>query len=409
MDNIHQEIYSRIEEIMTNTRQLLSRKLYSDACFEFKKALDLVILIHHTTNNLISLIPIAAEFPTVYIQSRYYGSLDSQCEELLKEVEYWLGKANIVDLHLQIASGLRHEHEQTGNYRKANFVEIECAKVLELCEALGDPVRLAFAKVALGNYLGSGLRDADKMRIMEEGLSKLDEIAQAEPLEFKGKLAATYAGRANEGLGNLYFSQGLYSKAIRCYERCLFALEVSNDKTDVTSLHLALANSYLAINDGERAIEHYSRAAEIADKHDDWASLSQIHKSLALIYARRGQETKAIAELNASRTALNCLDEGIGVLSMWIGIGEMYQSHKQLDKALDCFDKAKRMAQQLKRTDVELNALTKSATLSMELQDFLKAKEDYLEARRLAQDLGNRSAELQIDARLRFIEGKLTM
>ncbi|MBK8938665.1 MAG: protein kinase [Polyangiaceae bacterium] len=218
--------------------------------------------------------------------------------------------------------------------------------------------RLGAALVSLGQ-VDEGAPLLDEARVSAEGAGDLATLAAA----LVGLAYAAYL--RGEG-------QALLERASRAVE---LAAEVGDDR-----LH-GRAENVLGIAHGSsgrfrRAIGHYERAAELAERSGDVASLGKHRSNISINWRLLGELDRA---LEAARAAVSLtVKSATSHANAWSNLGRVYLERAQLAEARSAFERAIEVASKLDYAVVLVEA-------TWGLAEIARRAGDRGEARRLAE------------------------
>lgn len=173
----------------------------------------------------------------------------------------------------QIYSNLGYTYTQVDD--KENSVKAYL-KAIEICEAFGFGMRLAWYYLHIGNAY-SAMR---KYNLAGHHFRKALTEAPQDSSQY------AKAG-ASANLGQLYAMQGSYESALQMYnyaEKIYSQTEGLDDEHNFSVLERYRAQLHSELGRREKALEHYNTALSYAINNDDYKQMSAIYKDLAVFY-----------------------------------------------------------------------------------------------------------------------------
>lgn len=95
------------------------------------------------------------------------------------------------------------------------------------------------------------------------------------------------------GVGNIYFLQGQYAKALESFQQELALVRENGDRNSESAIHSGLGNTYIVLEQYDLAIESYQEALKIAKELGNSAEEGAIYSNLGLAYYNLGQLQEA--------------------------------------------------------------------------------------------------------------------
>ncbi|MCX7737588.1 MAG: tetratricopeptide repeat protein [Candidatus Kapabacteria bacterium] len=219
-------------------------------------------------------------------------------------------------------------------------------------------------------------------------------------------------------LGQIYFEEGEYEKAVRIFER---SEREATEASSIVRTYLLLGESYFELKNWDKAIKSFNSAEQIAMKSSDYLlpqkswyiSHSRLRKGIALVKNNRnGEAIPALLSYLATNTGHNRNDEALYWLAeayyrsdllnnsidkyktlidlyprshyleeAYYGLGWSHFRLKEFKKSTEVFERMIRLFPDSKHT---LEVLIRQADGYYYIRDFNKAAEFYRRASRLA-------------------------
>ena len=157
---------------------------------------------------------------------------------------------------------------------------------------------------------------------------------------------STLEGMAWNHLGNTFIMEGRRDSAIVCYETAMRVMDRGEDKTELVTVAINLADAYLQSDRPVAAAEVYRRANFLADSLHLTKDIVPINAGLASVYLQIGNYAEAHRCFDGVRNLVKN-DNLYGQFFFHTTEGNCWFYEKHYDKALACFNRAKSIAQSL--------------------------------------------------------------
>lgn len=148
--------------------------------------------------------------------------------------------------------------------------------------------------------------------------------------EDESKIATSFIN-----LGLLNYEQKKYEQAISCFFR---ALKYNQARLEPRILN-NIGNTYLEINDLEKAEKHFSRGLKLSKQEGILDSTCKILINLGIIHRRREEPDKAIDFLNESLIITQQNQFSTIQIDCLLELAHVYKSKNQLNKAVGIYQK----------------------------------------------------------------------
>ncbi|MDE5080310.1 MAG: tetratricopeptide repeat protein, partial [Trichodesmium sp. St18_bin1] len=172
-----------------------------------------------------------------------------------------------------------------------------------------------------------------------------------------GKLDQYWDGICLTHLGNVYYSQGEYDKAMEYYQQSLqIAREIGNRSGEGNALG-NLGNVYNSQGKYDKAMEYYQQHLQIARGIGDRSGEGNALGNLGVVYDSQGEYDKAMEynqqHLQIAREIGHRSREGHALM----GLGNVYNSQGKYDKAMEYHQQRLQIAREIGDRSGEGNAL----------------------------------------------------
>ena len=159
------------------------------------------------------------------------------------------------------------------------------------------------------------------------------------------KLARKLNDKRHEALelvniGQAYFVQGDYNKAIRNYALGLDIAEKIGDKFLMIEQYINISTCYLKLNNKTRSIEYALIALDICDESDITKGYIGAYINLGDIYFRKEEIADAIGYYQLAIDAATKLDDRNSVAKLQKKIGVCFLASEEKNRAIDFFQQA---------------------------------------------------------------------
>ncbi len=196
-------------------------------------------------------------------------------------------------------------------------------------------------------------------------------------------------------LADDYYALQQFDKALPYYERALFAWQEANDAKNQLKTLRRMGELQAAGASYDAALQSFEAALLIAEANQDLSTAGKLYEDMANIHELRQQWP---ASLNAYQTALTIwqqLGETEQMLKAMVKIGNFYYRHsKEYDQALQIFQTALGVAQNVNDQEREADLFQRIADTYDKKREYALALENYQQALTLWQAL-NDAEELQ--------------
>ena len=178
-------------------------------------------------------------------------------------------------------------------------------------------------------------------------LEDLKKALEKAPDEAPKAVGKAEEGRAQENMGNAYYTIRQYPNAIECYSKHLKIAEELGDNGGVARAHEHLGNAHSNIGQYEKAIEGHRKHLKIAEELGDKAGVGRARANLGIAYRNIGQFQKAIECYRKDLEIAEELGDKAGVGRACGNLGNAYNSIGQYQKAIECHRKDLEIAEEL--------------------------------------------------------------
>jgi len=225
--------------------------------------------------------------------------------------------------------------------------------VLFLAENLKSDESMATALRAKANALYANGQHAaavdlhDQAASLFESAGKSNEVARTlstmiQPLLLMGDYSRAFAAAekaraifAEEGngwrlarleinIGNIYYRQDRFAEAIACYKRAKHGLPPDKDAEGVAAVLSNMATCYISLNDFPRALTTYQQGRKFCQEHSMPLLVTQADYNIAYLHYLRGEYSKAIQMLRATRLTSNKIGDAYHASLCNLDLAELY-------------------------------------------------------------------------------------
>jgi diguanylate cyclase (GGDEF)-like protein len=141
-------------------------------------------------------------------------------------------------------------------------------------------------------------------------------------------------------IGQAYFVQGDYNKAIRNYALGLDIANKVGDKFLIIEQYINISACYLKLNNKTRSIEYALIALDICDESNNTKGYIGAYKNLGDIYFQKKEIADAIGYYQLAIDAAAKLDDRNSVVKLQKKIGICFLASEEKNRAIDFFQQA---------------------------------------------------------------------
>jgi len=107
--------------------------------------------------------------------------------------------------------------------------------------------------------------------------------------------------RLEINIGNIHYRQDRFAEALACYERAYQGLPAEEDPEGIAAVLSNMATCCISLNAFPKALDSYQKARQFCEEHGMPLLVTQADYNIAYLYYLRGEYSKAIAMLRATR------------------------------------------------------------------------------------------------------------
>lgn len=178
-------------------------------------------------------------------------------------------------------------------------------------------------------------------------------------------------------LGNNYYDQDDFKKAIELYSTSIDYFTRTGDSTNMSGAHAALASVYQQSKDIDNALVHAKAAVQIQRNLKDEYSLPEALNSLAVTYMRKKEWANAIPLLKEAFFYIEKTNDARQLPPILHNVGVCQAELGKTDSAVSAFHKSIAIAEKSGQRYGVLNTYKSLYKLSLKQQDY-KSAVDYL-------------------------------
>ena len=198
-------------------------------------------------------------------------------------------------------------------------------------------------------------------------------------------------GMANlyTNMGIVYFEKGDYDAAQDCYERGLaFAEELGNKL--LTSIAIGcLGSVFERKGQYDLAMAHFEQDLQLTEELGDKQGTAIALGLIGELNSVMGRFENAVEFLNRTLNISMELGYQKGIAKAVNTLGDVYYFTGQFERSLEFYNRAIEVTRQINNKLVLGSSLYEKGLVLLELERFEEAAEVHIEARRLAEELGN--------------------
>jgi len=292
-------------------------------------------------------------------------------EPLFKELANISDQAQLAEFVSQHPSLLQPAivEEFTDRVREQIRIDVQQAlhmadAVLLLAHRLDDKESLARAFRAKANVLYARGEHASAIELHEQAAigfqesGKTHELARTlsgsiQPLLLLGEYTRAFeAGErarkifAEEGntwrlarleinIGNIHYRQDRFAEALACYERAYQGLPAEEDPEGIAAVLSNMATCCISLNAFPKALDSYQKARRFCEEHGMPLLVTQADYNIAYLYYLRGEYSKAIAMLRATRLTAKKIADAYHHALCNLDLAELYLELNLSSEAAD--------------------------------------------------------------------------
>ena len=183
----------------------------------------------------------------------------------------------------------------------------------------------------LGKYDEALKKGNNAIIIYDQLLHIAEETKNTEKIKFIYKQIAN----ASHTLGNIYISQGNYTKALEEYSVSLKIREEIRDSGSIGISFMSIGNIYLRQGNNPKAFQYYSSALKIAlESGEDKLLIGNCYLNIGNIYLRQNNYVEALNNYNASLKIKQEINDKRGTGILYNNIGLLYSEQRNYSEAL---------------------------------------------------------------------------
>lgn len=195
------------------------------------------------------------------------------------------------------------------------------------------------------------------------------------------------------GLGNAYFYQGDYARAIDFHQQHLdIAIEIG-DKSDIGRARGNLGNAYHSQGDYADAIAFHQQNLDTATEIDDKAGIGRALGNLGAAYHSQGDYARAIAFYQQYLDIAAEIGDKAGISRARGNLGNAYNSQGDYADALTFYQQSLDIAREIGDRYVQGIVLNNYGETLIKLEQYSEAQEYLQESLNICREIGNRNQE----------------
>jgi len=316
----------------------------------------------------------------------------------------------VVRLTEVVVRRIRVDAQQSSRFAEA---AIEIAQMLdsEECLALGLRAK-ANALYASGDNRAAAEHHERAFNLFEK-LEKWNEAARTlsasiQPLILLGEYVRAFAAseRAREiftrlnlpwrlarleiNVGNIFHRQDRFSEAIAHYEKAYEGLQSHQDAEGMAVVLGNMATCLISLNDFPRALKYHEQARKVSEENSMPLLVAQTDYNIAWLYYLRGEYSRAIEILYATRAACEASGDHYHQALCYMDLSEIYLelnlSEEARETASEGFQRFQKLGMAYESAKAQANeamALGQQGKTLPALELFAKAREMFSQEKNL--------------------------
>lgn len=302
------------------------------------------------------------------------------------------------------------------------------ARISELAALINDPLVKAFAEASRARVLHQQSRPAAAIKLYDRAVKALRRAnlkteaailqkSQVDAFKRLGRFAealrtAQAARRALRGaggvqlaqletnVGNVYYQQDQYKKALKHYNRAGEIFSATGEKTMQALVDLNCANIFVDADQPDKALRLFESSAKIFERTGHALNATEARFHMAYIHFQRGQYNQALTRYYQVRERADKL--GYTQLLAWCDL-EIAEMLLALNAFEDAFESATQAHNQFAEIGLPYEAAKASLVRALAgagLGQFDEAKADLLKARKIFAQKKNKIVTAMADTYL---------
>jgi predicted ATPase len=152
-------------------------------------------------------------------------------------------------------------------------------------------------------------------------------------------------------MGNIYYSQREYERALESHEK---SLEIREKLSDLEGMAMSYNNIGLihkSRGSYETALEYHKKSLEIREKIGDQQGVAMCYNNIGLIYYSKGDWQDALKAYEKSLSIREKIDDKKGIATIYHNMSVIYDDMGEYDKALEYSEKAFQIREKIRRQE----------------------------------------------------------
>lgn len=200
--------------------------------------------------------------------------------------------------------------------------------------------------------------------------------------------------KVNNSIGLIEIKRGNYARGLQFSLAAIKELEKRNLINELNLAYSNLAEAYYNVNASDKAIEFYSKAAEIQEQLNDTKRINESYNRLAELFSEKKEHRKAIEYyekvLNGSKSQNDSISGHI-----YPKLGGEYLKFHDYDKASNYLVKGYNISVRSNNNSALLVTLNNLGDLNIQQNRLVLAEKQLLQAGELAKNLNNKTELLK--------------
>ena len=197
-------------------------------------------------------------------------------------------------------------------------------------------------------------------------------------------------------LGTLYFKRGEYNKAINYYSSAYNIYHELNQIEEQINCLKGIGNSYIKLNQFDEACEKFFECSALCSDNQDIYNMLDCLGNLIYIHETLEKWDVVYELYKKTLEAFKQLKDIKGMIISFFNLGILEKKLNQLDKAKDFFKEGTDLAIESNFAELIIKGLTYIGEILFYQGEMKAAKERYLNALIIAENLKAKNAILQI-------------
>ena len=231
-------------------------------------------------------------------------------------------------------------------------------------------IKVCMEYISVGNYQYA-LKYAEKAQQL------------AVNLKYKKGIATSY-----NSIGNIYWYQGIFNKALMNHLKSLAIREEISDKEGIAASYTNIGNIYFRQGNYEKTLENYLISLKIREEIGDKKGLSGSYNNIGNIYNIQENNPEALKNYFKSLKISVEIGDKRGIATSYDNIGVIYKREDNYIKALEAHSKSLKIEQEIGNKEGIINSYINMSDVYTILEEYKKAIDFLNQSLTLSKEIG---------------------